>query len=391
MATVSKRTWTRNGKDSSSWQVTWVENNRQHKKSTFKTKKEADTWAVLKEKDLLDGVSRNVSHRMTVAEAADEYVKHMERRQAAGSIGLAYVKLVRSYCYNYIAKPDDWKPKRSIGGGKCHAPSFSGAMTHKKLSDLRPRHMESFRDALIDGGLNHRTVRAVMITVHGIFELCRRQDYIAVNPASRIAVEAPRHLRNVRVQPPSREILDRVIREANPRVKLMIEFAATTGLRLGEMRALRWASVDLDRRVVAVSCSVDARNVVGPPKSAAGIRRVPISDALVTRLASYRLSTPRPQNDDLVFPARDGTYIGSHVPLGTLNRIADRLGIPRIRWHSLRHYAVSSWIAADLNLKVVQTFAGHSNVSTTANIYGHLFPDDDYSRQIDSVGSALIR
>ena len=77
MDSVSQRKWLRKKEESSCYQVSWVENGRQHKKSGFKTKKAAETFATVKEAAILDGTSREQSHRKSVAEAAAEYLEQI--------------------------------------------------------------------------------------------------------------------------------------------------------------------------------------------------------------------------------------------------------------------------------------------------------------------------
>jgi len=59
--------------------------------------------------------------------------------------------------------------------------------------------------------------------------------------------------------------------------------------------------------------------------------------------------------------------------------------VPSIKWHSLRHFAVSTWIEQGFTPKTVQTYAGHSSILTTFNRYGHLFPSDDHKEAMDRI------
>ena len=65
-------------------------------------------------------------------------------------------------------------------------------------------------------------------------------------------------------------------------------------------------------------------------------------------------------------------------------------GVSGINWHSLRHYAVSTWIEAGLTPKTVQTFAGHSSLQVTMDRYGHLFPSDDHKAAMDAIAGELM-
>ncbi len=62
----------------------------------------------------------------------------------------------------------------------------------------------------------------------------------------------------------------------------------------------------------------------------------------------------------------------------------------RLNWHALRHFAISCWIDADLKPKTVQTFAGHSSLQVTMDIYGHLFRSDDHKKAMDAIAAEML-
>ena len=200
MASVNNRKWTRNGKQGSSWQVSWVENGRQQKKSGFKTKKAAEAWATAKEASILDGTSREQSHRKTVTEAAQEYLLDMQRRRDADLISDGHLVNVTDFFSSYICKTDAWKPPPvRKGGRKFYADKFLSPLGHFKLGQLRPKNVEQFRNDLVSTGMHYRTVKAVLQVLNHFLDFFRRSDYISTNPASRIKVEVPRRLRDEKV------------------------------------------------------------------------------------------------------------------------------------------------------------------------------------------------
>ena len=391
MASVAQRKWTRNGKVSSSWQVSWVENGHQQKKAGFRTKRLAEAWATTKEASILDGTSREQSHKKTVAEAAQEYLSDMERRVTADIISDGHLTNIKTFFRGYICKTESWMPPQVRKGGRpIYADKFHSPLGHFKVGHLRPKHIEAFRDDLVATGMNYRTVKAIVQCLHQFLDFCRRKDLIAVNPATRIGVEVPRSMRDEKVYVPSRSVMKDLLAASPPAFRLMVEFAATTGLRSGEMRALAWNKLDVDARTVNVVRAINSKGEYGPPKSAAGVRTVPFSRDLAERLRIHRESSVYDGRDDLVFAGRGGRPTGDHRLLKELHRVQDRIGQRHFTWHALRHFAVSAWLASGLNLKCVSTLAGHSDITTTANIYAHLFPEDDVSEKIDSVGSDLI-
>jgi integrase len=166
----------------------------------------------------------------------------------------------------------------------------------------------------------------------------------------------------------------------------MILFAASTGARAGEQWATRWTDLDLDRGDLHITRRVDVYGDEGAPKSAAGVRTLPLSTQLVRALKAHKLRSRYSRDGDLVFPNQRGGHLGHD------NLIKRRFSplAPGFNWHGLRHFAVSAWIEAGLAPKTVQTFAGHASLQITMDRYGHLFPSDSHRQAMDSIAKGLF-
>jgi hypothetical protein len=134
--------------------------------------------------------------------------------------------------------------------------------------------------------------------------------------------------------------------------------------------------------------ATDACGEVGPPKSAVGFQDVPLSSLMLVSLKEWRLKSKFSGANDLIFPNKKRKYMchdnlikRRYKPTLKAAEVFD------IILHSLRHYAVSTWIEGELALKTVQTSAGHSSL---ANRYGHLFPSDDYKAAMDAIAGELM-
>ncbi len=188
---------------------------------------------------------------------------------------------------------------------------------------------------------------------------------------------------------PAKDEVRRLIDAAPEDFKPYLIVASLCGLRASETRGLLWTDVDFADRLIHVRRRVDAFNEFGEPKSAAGSRSVPMGPAVTNTLKRWRLKCP--QSDlDLVFPTKRGT-IQAHS--NTLKRhfkpLCHRLGLT-MRWHDLRHFAVSLWIEQGFSVKEVMTFAGHSSIQMTMDRYGHLFPSPDHHRAMAEVETRLL-
>jgi integrase len=247
-----------------------------------------------------------------------------------------------------------------------------------------------------------------------MLEYGRARDWIATNPAHKIRVIGPRSEGSEKIIAPSklalRAILDaariaderRAAAGAKPDgrrpgpgeeapLALIVTFAASTGLRSGELWAARWNDVDFDAGELQVARRVDRYRDEGSPKTAAGVRVVPLSGQLVAMLREWRLRSAFSRPDDLIFPnsERRHTSHDNHVKRRYLPLFA-QAGVARFSWNSLRHYAISTWIESGLSLKTVSTFAGHAQIQITANRYGHLFKSDDHRTAMDAIAKGLL-
>jgi integrase len=406
MAHARKRTWNSpdsgsrkaNGrKAGESWEARFKVEGKWRKKAGFKTKAEAEAHALDQESRARAGIARPNGEKITLEGFAAEFFPYQEARLKRDVITRAHVRNMQGHFRNYISRRNDWAPY-NLGG---RVREFEGGIGHLKLSEIRPRHIEKFRDDLLEVGLNEQTVRAILTSLHIMFDLARRRDYIATNPADKIKIEIPRGARGDRRYPPPKESVAACLAVAPDPLKLVLQMAASSGLRAGELRALRQCHINLVEKTVRVEFSANSWNEVGPPKSPAGYRSVPISDPLLDRLVTYRRQLGSWRPTDLVFPTESGGVVGDGYWLKQLYKLFDELGWPgkgrtssraaiRFNMHELRHYAISSWIAADLGLKAVQTFAGHADIRITWNRYGHLFPDERHHEKINVAAGAVF-
>lgn len=161
-----------------------------------------------------------------------------------------------------------------------------------------------------------------------------------------------------------------------PWLRPLLATLALAGLRIGEARGLRWSAVGTSD--IAVREAVDRYDTIGPVKTVAALRRVPIGPRLTAILARWRPAGATP--DDLVFPSEQGTPRGypnianRHLaPLQIALNITAIDGSPRWTAHSFRHFAVSLWIDEGASLKQVAEWAGHETPEFTQRVYGHLF------------------
>ena len=162
--------------------------------------------------------------------------------------------------------------------------------------------------------------------------------------------------------------------------------ALTTGLRHGELRALKWSDVDLDKGELHVQHTAGRVPGYGyiesEPKSKKSRRTVALHAFVIEILKSHRIAQLEQrlkvggtwQDLNLVFPSKTGNYFHKGTLYRNFHKILAKAGLPLMRIHDLRHSAATILLAMGVNIKVVQEILGHSNISMTLGIYGHVLP-----------------
>jgi integrase len=177
--------------------------------------------------------------------------------------------------------------------------------------------------------------------------------------------------------------------------------ALTSGLRLGELLALRNSRVDLDAKTIEVCEALEETKAKGvvlkPPKSKAGRRTLTLPEITVEALREHRkqllerrvkLGLGRLGPDDLLFANLEGKPLRPSAVSSDWGNLAERIGMPEITFHALRHSHASLLIASGVDIVTISKRLGHAKPSVTLAIYAHMFTSDD-SKAAAAVNAAL--
>ena len=174
--------------------------------------------------------------------------------------------------------------------------------------------------------------------------------------------------------------------------------AVFTGTRISELRGLTRDHVDFDRRIIMVRQRADEFGEMGPPKSRAGRRDVPMTPTLAKTLLAWKTVCPAGELG-LVFPNDLGRpmnysnfYNRVFRPMLVDNGIVGEDGEPRFSIHTLRHAAASMFIEQSWTPKKVQMLLGHSSITMMMDVCGHLFdnPEEDVA-MFEKLEADLLR
>ncbi len=244
-----------------------------------------------------------------------------------------------------------------------------------RLTEITHRDIKRLVADLVEAGYAPSTVRNVIAPTGALFATAMEDGLIRVNPCTGIRI-AGRPAPGDHARSLTEDELARMIAAAAPDSQLLVRFLAETGLRIGELIALMWSDVDLERRRVRVERRM-LEGTIDLPKSHYGIRTVPLSRKMAADLAAYRTETLYPADGDLVFPTKTGTHIHpSNLSHRVIKPAAVAAGVPWASAHTLRHTCASRLFKAGWNAKQVQMMLGHHSPAFTLSTYVHLIPDD---------------
>jgi integrase len=400
---IRKRSWKNtDGTQSVRWTADVADANGHRERRDFESRKEADAFRIATEGQMRAGTFRGDAAKFTVKDAADRFLDYCEaRRQRNERMTRQNYKTMEGHIRNYICRD----PKRHEGKARpSRLKKFDGGIGSIKLSQLTTRSVNDFRDSLRDAAVTVVTARKIISTLQQLLGYAIDRDMIGINVAKGVKVIGRRDEGARKIVPPTKETMRSLLGIADKDFKVKLAFASSTGVRAGELHALRWHHLDLAKAEAKIETRVDAYGEEDVTKTAAGMRTIPLSQPLILMLKEWKLRSKHKKAGDLVFPNKRGWYVGhdnmvkrKFLPLfdalATKHRVDPQQhpeAPARFNWHALRHFAVSCWIEAGLSPKTVQTFAGHSSLQVTMDRYGHLFKSDDHKKAMDAIADEML-
>jgi integrase len=383
---VRQRTWkTAKGEERSAWIVQYIDPDGEDRIKTFKTKRAARDYAATTHTDIKKGTHIVDSQSITIAAAAEEWVKAVG--VGRGSHGPAEASTLRQCRYHvdrYIV------PK----------------LGRLKLSRLSKERVMAFRDELL-ANVSRPLAKKVLTSLKGILSEAVERNRLVVNVASRVKIgDGGRGANKVTI--PERRDVSAILsqldewadgRKAWRRWRALLATAIHTGMRASEIRGLPWESVDFKKAKITVTQRADENGVIGELKSKAAYRTINIPGTLVNVLRAWKLECPKGAlafangmgNPESLANIYNRAWKPVQLAAGVADPKKDAKGNvlrdggpimePRYNFHALRHFHASCLIADNANPKEIQAEMGHASIQITFNLYGHLFQDDEADKR----------
>jgi integrase len=256
-----------------------------------------------------------------------------------------------------------------------------------RLRDVERRAIQQWVADKFRQGTGWQTVRNAWVLLSSILETAVEFGFLQSNPAR--GVKFPQ--KGLKEKPALivGDSLAQLLEHLEEPYRTMVRLIAATGLRIGELLALRWSALDLEAATLVVRASV-FEGTFQRPKTSKAVRTIPLGRHAVKALAEHRERAARKAADDLVFANRNGDPLReSKLLRNVLQPAAEAAGLGRVTWHQFRH--IHSSLLNDLRVpvKIAQEQLGHASITTTLSIYTHVV-DASHRRAIKEVEERLF-
>lgn len=250
------------------------------------------------------------------------------------------------------------------------------------VSRLTPAAVSSFLRGIADKGISAEHVRRVL---RNALNYAVKHEVVSRNAASLATVPKREPKQPTFLSPTqARTFLGAV---KGNRYEALFAVALSCGLRLSEALGLSWADIDFDEGKLSVNKQLrsvrGAGKAFSKPKSRRSVRTIPVPQFALEVLREHRLTQEfqdrlaagaRWQYSGLVFCSKLGTPCDERNIRRSLDRVVRAAGLPRLRFHDLRHSCATLLLAQGVDPRTIMEILGHSSITLTLQTYSHVLP-----------------
>lgn len=246
------------------------------------------------------------------------------------------------------------------------------------LTAVTEKNVQDFVLQKLNGGLSQKTIKDMLIVLRMILKFGAKKNYCVYAPID-VIFPTDRERQELEVLSiANQKKIMRFVEENFTFRNLGIFICLSTGIRIGEICALTWDDIDTDNGVIHIRKTIQRIYVkengikktellIDTPKTATSMRDIPMIKDL------YEILKPLKKvvNNDYFVLTNEATPTEPRTYRNYYKKLLDKLGIPPIKFHGLRHSFATRCIESKCDYKTVSVILGHSNISTTLNLYVH--------------------
>ncbi|MBQ1704745.1 MAG: tyrosine-type recombinase/integrase [Clostridia bacterium] len=264
-----------------------------------------------------------------------------------------------------------------------------------KATDIQAFYMEQLKRVKANSVIHYHA------NIHKALKYAVKIELIDSNPADKI--ERPKKDHFVGSFYDSKEVQELFEAAKGTKLEIPVFLGAFYGLRRSEALGLKWSAIDFDNNTITIrhtvtTCTIDGKHVQlaqDTTKTKSSMRTLPLVPVFKEKLLKlqeeqkeYRRVCGKcydKRYTDYICVDEMGTLISPHYLTSAFPKLLEKNGLRRIRFHDLRHSCASLLLANGVPMKQIQEWLGHSDFSTTANVYAHL----DYNSKLSSADAMV--
>ena len=294
--------------------------------------------------------------------AQKDFTEQLMRLETKARILTQFSSVAEAWSEEAFPKLQNNSLKLYRAGLKAAIDYFSDA----PITEIKPITVQNYADYLLSRKYAAKTVKGKLLVVSLIMKFAVLNGYIENDPTTRIRL--PSHAPKTKREAATEIDTDRIIASADKPFGILALFLLMTGCRRGEATALTPGDVDLEKKTVSITKTVEwignRAQIKHTPKTDAGVRSIPLPDGLIERIKPLL-----PQA--YLFPGADGKIISSSAFTRAWNKYCRESGI-QCTPHQLRHSYATMLFDAGIDVKTAQRWLGHTDIKTTLDIYTHI-------------------
>lgn len=252
-----------------------------------------------------------------------------------------------------------------------HIIPYFGAIKYEKLT------IKIFNDFIVEklsSGLSARYVSDICRVIRSITKFARQRLGYSDKAELLSLPKCEKKERKMLSAAQQNLLAGYLVNNASP-ANLGIFISAVTGIRIGELCALKWSDIDIEKRIIAVSKTMQriknthektaTKIVVTPPKSKTSVREIPIPDVLYSYLKKMQ------QDKDCYVLTGKKIFAEPRTMQYRFTSVLKKIGLPQVNFHALRHMFATKCVDIGVDVKTLSELLGHCSVELTLNRYVH--------------------